>query len=263
MVTVQGVMITAGIDIGSLTADAVVLADGEIAGFSIVPTGANSENSGRQAFTAALDCAGITDDKVSAVAATGYGRGSIPFAGRTVTEITCHAVGARKLYPDVACVIDIGGQDCKVVCLSPDGRVEDFMMNDKCAAGTGRFLEVMAQALETDLQSLGELSARSTRHVKISSTCTVFAESEVISLVARGMPKEDIVRGLHEAIAERIYGMTRRLRAREPFVMTGGVAKNIGVVHALEYRLGAGIFVPEEPQIVGALGAAIMAVGSS
>jgi predicted CoA-substrate-specific enzyme activase len=254
-------MITAGIDIGSLTADAVVLKDGEVLGYEIIPTGANSESAGRAVFLAALEASGVREDEVDSVAATGYGRSSVPFAGRTITEITCHAVGARRLCPEAASVVDIGGQDCKVIRLAPDGRVEDFVMNDKCAAGTGRFLEVMAGALETDLESLAGLSGASTQQVRISSTCTVFAESEVVSLIARGVPKEDIIRGLHEAVAERVYGMVRRIRAGGPYVMTGGVAKNLGVVASLESRLGATLFVPSEPQIVGALGAAIMAAG--
>lgn len=252
-------MITAGIDIGSLTADAVILKDGEILGYSIIPTGANSESAGRTVFMTALELAGVREEDVEAIAATGYGRSSVPFASRTITEITCHAVGARTLCPEAASVIDIGGQDSKVIRLSSDGRVDDFVMNDKCAAGTGRFLEVMAGALETNLESMAELSQKSTQQIRISSTCTVFAESEVVSLVAKGMPKEDIIRGLHEAVAERIYGMVRRIRAREPYVMTGGVAKNLGVVRTIESRLGAKLFIPQEPQIVGALGAAIMA----
>jgi predicted CoA-substrate-specific enzyme activase len=156
-------------------------------------------------------------------------------------------------------VIDIGGQDSKVVRLSEDGRVDDFAMNDKCAAGTGRFLEVMARALDTELTSLGSLSVRATQDVRVSSTCTVFAESEVVALVAKGLPKEDIIRGLHRSIAERIYGMVVRLHAEAPFVMSGGVAKNSGVVAAIEERLGTRLLLPKEPQIMGALGAAIVA----
>jgi predicted CoA-substrate-specific enzyme activase len=249
----------AGIDIGSLSADAVLLQGGEILAYSVIPTGANSETAAGEVFADVLSRAGLDASGVASIAATGYGRGSVPFASRTITEITCHAVGARHLSPDVATVIDIGGQDSKVIRLGSDGRVEDFSMNDKCAAGTGRFLEVMATALETDLQSLGKLSLASTQQIRISSTCTVFAESEVVSLVARGVPKEDIIRGLHEAVAERIYGMVRRLRAKGPYVMTGGVAKNSGVVQAIESRLKASLYLPPEPQIVGALGAAIMA----
>jgi len=252
-------MVSAGIDIGSLTTDVVILRDGKIASYSIVPTLSNSEAAARSAYDQALASAGLTPGDVSNVIATGYGRASIDFTSKTVTEITCHAIGARRLFAEAKTVIDIGGQDSKVIRLADDGRVEDFAMNDKCAAGTGRFLEVMARSLETDLESLGSLSALSERDVRISSTCTVFAESEVVALVAKGAAKEDIIRGLHRSVAERVYAMIARLRAEPPFVMTGGVAKNSGVVSALEERLNAKLLVPDEPQIVGALGAAIVA----
>ena len=252
-------MTFAGVDIGSLSTDVVILARGEIVAYSIVPTLSSSEVAARLAYDKALASAGTSSGDVANVVATGYGRASIDFAGKTVTEITCHALGARRLFPEAKTVIDIGGQDSKVIRLAEDGRVEDFAMNDKCAAGTGRFLEVMARSLDTDLQSLGRLSALSEADVRISSTCTVFAESEVVALVAKGAAKEDIIRGLHRSVAERVYAMVARLRAEGPFVMTGGVAKNSGVVAALEERLGAKLLLPEEPQIVGALGAAIVA----
>ena len=254
--------LTAGIDIGSLTTDAVILRSDDVLSYAIVPTLASSESAAALAYETALGSAGVSAGDVSSVVTTGYGRGSTSLAGKTMTEITCHAVGARRLFADARTVIDIGGQDSKVIRLAPDGRVEDFVMNDKCAAGTGRFLEVMARSLDTPLESLGELSTRSRRDVRISATCTVFAESEVVALVASGVPKEDIVRGLHRAVAERISGMVTRLRAGPPFVMTGGVAKNAGVVAAVEELLGEPALVPEEPQIVGALGAAIIAAGS-
>jgi predicted CoA-substrate-specific enzyme activase len=251
--------ITAGIDIGSLSTDAVILKDGKILSYAVIPTLSSSEGAAKQAYESALSDAKIDKSDVSRVIATGYGRTGTDLADKAITEITCHAVGARRLYSEAMSVIDIGGQDSKVIRLSEDGRVDDFAMNDKCAAGTGRFLEVMARALDTDLTLLGELSKQATQDVRISSTCTVFAESEVVALVAKGMPKEDIIRGLHDSIAERIYGMVVRLRAHAPFVMTGGVAKNSGVVRAIEKRLDADIIVPDEPQIVGALGAAILA----
>ncbi|MCL5103493.1 MAG: acyl-CoA dehydratase activase [Armatimonadetes bacterium] len=251
--------ITAGIDIGSLSTDAVILRGDNILSYAIVPTLSSSEIAAVSAYDSALELAGLDRGEISNIVATGYGRGSIEFADRAVTEITCHAVGARRLFPEGATVIDIGGQDSKVIRLAQDGRVEDFAMNDKCAAGTGRFLEVMARSLDTDLTSLGELSGLATQDLRISSTCTVFAESEVVALVAKGIPKEDIIRGLHRSIAERIYGMVARLRAGGPFVMSGGVAKNSGVVAAIEERLDSPIFVPEEPQVVGALGAALIA----
>jgi len=252
--------ITAGIDVGSLTTDAVVAADGRIIAFKIIPTGSNPSAAALSAYEEALKTAEIKKEDVNCVVATGYGRDCVDFANRTITEITCHALGARKLFPQAASVIDIGGQDCKVIRLAEDGRVEDFVMNDKCAAGTGRFLEVMAGALETDLESMGELSEISSGNIKITSTCTVFAESEVISLISKGAAKEEIIKGIHYAIGERIYSMIRKVRAEEPYVITGGVAKNKGVRGALERRLNSRLLVPDEPQIVGALGAAIAAV---
>ena len=252
-------MACAGIDIGSLTTDVVILVDNGVASYAIVPTLSSSEAAAKLAYDQALASAGLEARDVANVVATGYGRASIDFASKTVTEITCHALGARRLFPEAKTVIDIGGQDSKVIRLADDGRVEDFAMNDKCAAGTGRFLEVMARSLDTDLESLGRLSAQSSADVRISSTCTVFAESEVVALVAKGAAKEDIIRGLHRSVAERIYAMIVRLRAEPPFVVTGGVAKNSGVVAALEERLDANLLVPDEPRIVGALGAAIVA----
>lgn len=252
-------MAVAGIDIGSLSTDAVILDGDQIVSYVIVPTLSSSESAAGSAYQAVLSSAELSASDVKAVVATGYGRTSIDFADKAITEITCHALGARRLFAEANTVIDIGGQDSKVIRLAADGRVEDFAMNDKCAAGTGRFLEVMARSLDTSLDSMGALSALSSADVRISSTCTVFAESEVVALVAKGVPKEDIIRGLHLSVAERVYGMIARLRAEPPFVMTGGVAKNQGIVAAIEERLGSKILLPEEPQIVGALGAAIVA----
>jgi len=252
--------IAAGIDVGSLSTDAVILSGDDLLAFSIVPTLANSEEAAVRAYAEALGSAGLSESEVHNVVATGYGRSSIGFSSKAITEITCHALGAVSIFPEARSVIDIGGQDSKVIKLSDDGRVEDFAMNDKCAAGTGRFLEVMAKSLGAEVSSLGELAAASTQDIRISSTCTVFAESEVVALVAKGVPRADIVLGLHRAVAERIYGMAVRLRAKPPFVMTGGVAKNSGVVAAIEEQLGTRVLLPREPQIVGALGAALAAL---
>ena len=197
--------------------------------------------------------------QIGRVVATGYGRIAVPFASKKVTEITCHARGAYHLFPQTRTVIDIGGQDSKVIRLGKDGRVVDFVMNDKCAAGTGRFLEVMARALEVSLEDMGRLSDLARERLTISSMCTVFAESEVVSLIAEGHPKEDIIRGLHDAVSERVAGMAERVGLENGVTMTGGVAKNAGVVRSLEERLGVKISRPEEPQIVGALGAALIA----
>ncbi len=252
-------MRVAGVDIGSLTAKAVMLEDGEIIGKSLVMTGHNSRLAGRRALDLALKEAGFPEDAIQNIVATGYGRLSIDFPAEQVTEITCHARGAHKIVPDAHTVIDLGGQDSKAIALDDSGRVVDFVMNDKCAAGTGRFLEVMAHALEIGIENLGEASLQSEEPAPISSVCTVFAESEVISRIAEGVSKVDIAAGIHQAIASRIYAMAARIPLKERFVMTGGVAKNIGVVKALESKFKTSFVVPPEPQHVGALGAAIIA----
>ncbi len=252
-------MIVAGLDIGSLTIKAVIFEENKIKGFTIVPTGADVNKLTKDCLELTLKRTGNDFKDLQVIVATGYGRINVPFADKSITEITCHALGANWLNPDTRTVIDIGGQDSKVISLDQDGRVVDFVMNDKCAAGTGRFLEVMAQALGVKTEELGEKSLQSRKKIKISSMCTVFAESEVISLIAEGEAKEDIIRGLHEAISNRICSMANRLRLENTITLTGGVAKNIGMVRALKKRLKAKVYVPEEPQIVGALGAAVAA----
>jgi predicted CoA-substrate-specific enzyme activase len=254
-------MIVAGMDIGSITAETVILQDNQMLSSSIVPTGANSRTAAERSLTAALKQASLRQEDLAAIVTTGYGRASFPSATKMITEITCHARGAFFVYPETRTVIDIGGQDSKVIRLDKQGRNVDFQMNDKCAAGTGRFLEVMARALEVKLEDLGRLSRSAQRTIKISSMCTVFAESEVVSLIAENQPQEVIIRGLHDAIADRILGMVRRVGVEEKVTLTGGVAKNEGVVLALEERLGVKVFVPPEPQIIGALGAALLARG--
>lgn len=252
-------MIVAGIDIGSITAETVILQDSQILSSSILPTGANSRRAADRSLAAALSQANLKQEDLGAIVTTGYGRASFSSATKMITEITCHARGAFHVRPETRTVIDIGGQDSKAIRLDERGRNVDFQMNDKCAAGTGRFLEVMAHALEVKLEDLGRLSHSAKRSIKISSMCTVFAESEVISLIAENQPKEVIIRGLHDAIADRIMGMVHRVGVEEGVTITGGVAKNEGVVRALEERLGVKLFVPSEPQIIGALGAALLA----
>jgi len=252
-------LITAGVDAGASSTDAVVQCAGEALGWSVVSTGAHPSEAAERASQEALLGAGASADEVCSVIATGYGRSEVAFAVRTVTEVTCHAVGARALFPRAASVIDVGAQDAKVIRLASNGRVEDFVMNDKCAAGTGRFIEVMAQALNIRLEEMGKSASRSERNLRISATCTVFAESEVVGLIGEGYPVEEIAAAIHCSVADRIYGMIRRVRSQGPFVFSGGVAKNSGVVCALRNRLQAEILVPSEPQIVGALGAAILA----
>jgi len=248
-----------GVDIGSLSSEAVLLAADGIVAYSVMNTGANPQKAARKCLEEALEKAGMETTAISAVVATGYGRIRVPFAAKEITEITCHARGAHFLFPGTRTVIDIGGQDSKVITLDDRGRVTDFIMNDKCAAGTGRFLEVMAAVLETDLEEMGPRSLKARKGVPISSMCTVFAESEVISLIAEGYPCEEIMRGLHEAISRRIFRMAKRLRVRKEITFSGGVAKNRGIGETIQALFGQRMNIPQEPQITGALGAALCA----
>jgi (R)-2-hydroxyacyl-CoA dehydratese activating ATPase len=257
-------MYVAGIDVGSLTAKAVILDDGgRVMGQAITLTGAFSQKAGENAFKMALAEAKIGAQDIKYIMATGYGRKNMPFANAEMTEISCHARGAHRLFPEVRTIIDIGGQDSKVIAVNESGFPTNFIMNDKCAAGCGRFLEVMARALETEVAKMGELSLLSTKAIQISSMCTVFAESEVVSAVANKIDPHDIINGIHQSIAKRVTIMVGHVGLSESVMMSGGVAKNIGVVRALENQLGTKIFVPVEPQMVGALGAAVMALEKS
>jgi len=250
----------AGIDVGSLSTDVVILDDnGEVCGDSIIETGANSTDASEEALERALARAGLDRGDLARIVATGYGRVSVPLADRKFTEISCHALGAYALFPDTGTVIDIGGQDSKVIRVGEGGKVLDFTMNDKCAAGTGRFLEVMAAKLGVPLDEMGNLSLQAKDEVQISSVCTVFAESEVVSLVAQNRPKEEILRGIHRAIVNRVWSMVQSTGVNGEVTMTGGVAKNSGVVVLMEERLGKSIHIHSEPQVIGALGAALLA----
>jgi predicted CoA-substrate-specific enzyme activase len=253
-------MYFAGIDIGSLSAETVII-DGQekILSYDISSTGANSKIAGERSFRQALERAGISPADLQFTVVTGYGRISLPFANKAITEITCHGRGAYQLFPETRTVLDIGGQDSKVIRLSDDGRVVDFAMNDKCAAGTGRFIEVMARALEIELEEMGPLSMKSKQDITISSMCTVFTESEVVSLVAQARPTEDIINGIHNAICKRLFAMLERVGVIAEVTMTGGVAKNAGITEKIRRHVGGMLNVPEEPQIVGALGAALIA----
>jgi predicted CoA-substrate-specific enzyme activase len=249
----------AGIDLGSTITKVVIIdRSEEICAKMISHTGAEHRRLANQLMKEALEQAGLTFEKVSYVVATGYGRMMVPFADRHITELTCHARGVFKLFPNVGLAIDIGGQDSKVLKISGD-KLIDFTMSDKCAAGTGRYLEVIANVLGLKLEDLGTISLQSTNKISISSTCTVFAQQEVISRLSEGVPLEDIVAGIHDAIASRVARMVQRLKAESDVVFTGGVAKNIGVVKALEEKLGCEVLVPEEPLFSGAIGAALLA----
>lgn len=252
-------MYTAGIDIGSISTKAVIMEDRLVLASRVIFTGYNAETAGRKVFEMVLDDANLSFADIGRIIATGYGRKSVAFADKAVTEIMCHAAGARYMNPQVRAVIDIGGQDSKAILLDETGRVVNFVMNDKCAAGTGRFLEVMARALEVDLEEFGKLSLQAAAPSKISSLCTVFAESEVISLIARGEKRENIIAGIHESICVRVLAMANRVGIRAPIAMTGGVARNIGVVKAFEKAVGSPVAVSESAQINGAIGAALLA----
>jgi (R)-2-hydroxyacyl-CoA dehydratese activating ATPase len=249
-------MLAAGIDIGS-TGTKAVLFDGEVRGSAMVPTGWDPKSAGLAAFHQALAAAGVAESSVHSVVGTGYGRVSLPIFDRKVTEITCHARGAFHLFPDTRTVVDIGGQDSKVIALDAQGRVADFIMNDKCAAGTGRFLQVMAGVLDASLEELGTI-AIGADPVHISSMCTVFAESEIIGLLARGVAKGRIAAGIFEAIAIRIQGLAGRVALSDQVTFSGGVALNPEICRAIGAGLGVTMQVPPAPQFVGALGAALM-----
>lgn len=251
----------AGIDSGSASTDAVILdCSRRIAGFAILPTGAGAASGAEKALAAALEAAGLEREDLDAIVTTGYGRETVGLSDASATEITCHGKGAHFLYPQARTVIDIGGQDSKVIRIDEKGNVVNFVMNDKCAAGTGRFLDMMAKTLELSLDEMSELGLQWENDVKISSMCTVFAESEVVSLVAENTAPADIIHGLNCAVAGKTAALVKRLGGEPAYIMTGGVAQNRGVVRELQNRLGTPVHVPEEAQLCGSIGAALLAL---
>lgn len=248
----------AGVDIGSTMTKVVIIEDdGKVSSSVVGPTGAEHRRLAYKVMEEALKQAGLHFDEIAYVVATGYGRLNVPFADRQITELSCHAKGVFSLFPSVRTAIDIGGQDAKGMKII-NGELVDFVMNDKCAAGTGRFLEVLSNTLGIRIEDLGTISLKSTSKVKISDVCTIFAQQEVVSYLSQGLPLEDIVAGLHDAIASRVVRMVKRLKVEPDVVLTGGVAKNIGVVRAVEENLGCRVLVPDNPLLSGALGAAIL-----
>jgi predicted CoA-substrate-specific enzyme activase len=245
--------------VGSITTKAAVVKDGKLLADLVMSTGYNAQDAGENVFEKIIAELGIKAADVDHIISTGYGRKSVAIADKNITEITCHAAGAHYLNPAVRSIIDIGGQDSKAIVADENGSVQDFAMNDKCAAGTGRFLEVMARALEVDIDDFGAVSLNADTPAKISSLCTVFAESEVISLIAKGERRENIIAGIHASIAARVAAMAGRVGLAAPVMMTGGVAKNKGVVSALENKLGHAIEVSPKTQVTGAIGAALIA----
>lgn len=251
----------AGIDVGS-TQTKSILVDGAraIVARSLIDTGANVKRAGQRALDALIAGASVAREEIKCVIGTGYGRYKIEAGDAQVTEISCHARGAHLLFPDTRTVIDMGGQDTKAIRISSDGDVMDFCMNDKCAAGTGRFLAGAADVLGLSLDDIGEISLRATKPVKMTSVCTVFVESDILSHLAQGQSIEDILAGVHEAIASRTMGLVRRVGVETQITFTGGVARNIGMVRALEAKLEQPLNRSSESQFTGALGAALFAL---
>ncbi|HOP85917.1 MAG TPA: acyl-CoA dehydratase activase [Syntrophorhabdaceae bacterium] len=247
----------AGVDIGSTMTKVVIFSD-RIEATIIGPTGPEHRKLANKVMEEALNLAQIRFENLSYIIATGYGRINVPFADRQITEITCHAKGLHSLLPTVKTIVDIGGQDSKGIKIK-DGKVVSFVMNDKCAAGTGRFIEIMADSIGVPLEDMGIISLTAEKAAPISSTCTVFAEHEIINKLASGETIPNLIAGIHESVATRVSAMVKKLTIEQDVAVTGGGAKNIGLVKVLEKKLGCSIIVPPEPLITGALGASVLA----
>lgn len=252
-----------GVDVGSTQTKAVVIdEDGTIVGRALIDTGADVVRAAENAFGQALADHAIDKSTVSYVVGTGYGRYKVTFGDRQVTEISCHGRGAAHMFPGTRTVLDMGGQDTKAIRIKPNGEIMDFCMNDKCAAGTGRFLGAAAMALGIPLADLGEVALASRKPVRISTTCTVFAEAEVLSWLGKGKTVEDILWGVLQSISARSMGLLRRVGFENEITFTGGVAKNVGMIKAIEEKLGTALNVSEDSHFMGALGAALFALDS-
>ena len=252
-------MLVLGIDIGAATAKAVLFDDHKILSSAVIPTGFDVIQTAGEVTEIACKETNRSMSEIAYTVSTGYARNAVPFANKQVTEITCHAKGINFLLPEARTIIDIGGQDSKVIRINETGNVINFTMNDKCAAGTGRFFEVMAGIFGLNISEMGPVAIKSTNPCKISSTCTVFAETEVVSLRAQGKSREDLIGGIHKAAVSRIMAMGKSLGYEKQIVLTGGVAKNIGVKKFFEDEFKFEIIIPAEPQITGAVGAALIA----
>ena len=253
-------MIVAGCDVGSTTGKVVLMEDDRLLASAIVPTRPLCDQTATDAFEAALRDSGVKQEDIAVIVGTGYGRLNIPFAQRNVTEISCHGLGAFWADPEIRTIIDIGGQDCKMIRIDENGGVVEFAMNDKCAAGTGRFLEETARGLGVGVGDLGPLSLKAQKEIKLSSYCSVFAETEVTNLLADGIAIEEIASGINHAIALRLAALVKRVGVQEKVVVSGGVSKNAGVVKGIEERLGVSLTsIKVDPQLLGAIGAALFA----
>jgi predicted CoA-substrate-specific enzyme activase len=253
-------MIVAGCDVGSLSAEAVLLENGAILGSEIILVRPTAEQSARDVMEKLLDRLNLSYDDIAFAVATGYGRETIPFANANLSEISCHAKGAHSLVPGIRTVIDVGGQDCKAIRVGTDGSVEDFVMNDKCAAGTGRSLELNSEALGVKVSELGLLSLEANEAIVITSQCSIFTELEIMHLLMEGRSTSDIAAGINQAMARRVKMLAGRVGIKNDVGITGGVSKNVGVVKILQETLNTEfVEFPEDPQIMGALGAALFA----
>lgn len=268
-------MLFAGIDIGSRSAQCVIMRDGEILSYGNIETGPESAKTAYEVFAAAAEGkTGLwgenrlklpplkekfTLEDMDYIVATGYGRVIVPFAHSNVTEIACHAKGANYFFPTVRTILDMGGQDCKGIRVNEKGEVTDFIMNDKCAGGTGRFMEVIAEILQVPLNEIGDLSLESQTQFPFSTLCAVFAKSEALALLKKGIKKCDILNGLHDAVSSRVLVLLQRVGMENDFTITGGIAKNIGIVKKVEEKSGFKAKIAAEPQIAGAVGAALFA----
>ena len=271
-------MLTMGIDIGSRSTQCVILEDGQLLTYGNIETGPNSAENACAAVDAAIhrrdelwgeyrmqlpntDTSHLRIEDMAYIVATGYGRVVVPFANANITEISCHARGAHWFVPGVSTILDMGGQDCKGIRVNERGEVTKFIMNDKCAGGTGRFMEIIAAIIQLPLPEIGPISLESTKKIPFNTICAVFAKSEAVALMKDGASKADILAGLHEAISARVLALLKRVGIEEKFVITGGIAKNVGVVRKVEDKLGGlKATIPAEPQIAGALGAALFAL---
>ena len=252
-------MITIGIDLGSRMSKIVVLKDDEIIFSNVIDTGVNPKKVSETLLNDALKKTFLSKADITKIYSTGYGRNIVPFSDKRISEISCHAKGANYFFPEARTIIDIGGQDSKIILVDEKGHVKDFVMNDRCAAGTGKFLEVTATTLETTIDELGDISQTSTKKIEINSTCVVFAESEIIGLIAEGYKKPNIINAVHRSIAKRTKNLISQLHWQKPVVFTGGVAKNTGMQIAISEIMEAEVIVPDNSFITGALGAAIFA----
>ncbi len=247
-----------GIDVGSSFAKAVVFGERVLLSFATMPSGGNYAEAARKVSMMAVEKAAISDTDISTVVATGWGATAVDFANRTVADISCHAAGIYHLLPSVRVVVDIGSQFCRAIKLNEDGRVTSFVQNEKCAGGSGKFLQVIARILHISVEDIGALSLESAHPVEFTTGCAVFAESEAVSRIAEGASPADILAGVHKAMSAKITSLIIRLGLAQDCAVTGGGAKDIGLVRTLETELGVKLLVPEEPQISAALGAALL-----